>query len=87
MFIDGYGREYKTKEEAEQYYADDFKNTVLNDSEELADYIVIDVIDILDWILRDHSELFPKFYEKFSFELKNAEREYINEGLCTLEEV
>lgn len=86
MFVDDYGNGFKTREEAEQYYANEFKDTVLNDYEELADYISIDEVYILKWIFQNHSELLPEFYEKFSFELKNAEREYINEGLWSLDE-
>lgn len=87
MFIDEYGNGFKTREEAEQYYADEFKNTVLNDYEELTDYIQFSVEDILEWIFKDRSELFPKFCKEFSYELKTLERDYINEALCTLEEV
>lgn len=87
MFIDDYGNEFKTREEAEQFYVDDFKDTVLNDYELLADYILIDEIDLLQWILQDRSELFPKFCEKFSLELEDAERKYIDEGLWSLDEI
>ena len=86
MFVDDYGREFKTREEAEQYYADEFKNTVLNDYEELSDYIEFNVFDILEWIFKD-SELLPKFYKEFSSELKDLERDYINDALYSLEEV
>ena len=85
MYIDDYGNEFKTIEEAKEFYAKKFYEEM---EEEPCD-ILFECIDesypIIEWIVKKHSELLKDFKEEFVDNIKKGQEDYIENHLWDLE--
>ena len=85
MFIDDYGNEFETIEEAKKFYAEKFYKEIEENPYDILLECVEDADSIIEWIVKKHPELLKEFKEEFADNIKNGQKNYIEYYLWDLE--
>lgn len=85
MYIDDYGNEFETIEEAKKFYTKKFYEELEEDPYDILLECVEDADSIIEWIIKKHPELLKEFREEFADNIKDGQRNYIEYYLWDLE--
>lgn len=86
MYIDDYGKEFKTIEEAKKFYAKQFYEEMEENPCDTLLECIEDADLIIEWIVKKRSELLKDLKEEFADEIKRGQKNYIENCLWDLEE-
>lgn len=86
MYIDDYGNEFKTIEEAKEFYVKKFYEEMEEEPCDMLLSCVDDAYPIIGWIVTKHSELLKDFKKEFADSIKKGQEDYIENHLWDLEE-
>lgn len=86
MYIYDYENEFETVEEAEKFFAEKFNKEIEENPCETLVNCIEDAYPIIEWIVEKHPNLLKDFKEEFAGEIKEGQKEYIENHLWDLEE-
>lgn len=86
MYTDDYGNEFKTIEEAKEFYAKKFYEEMEEDPYDILLACVDDAYPIIGWIVTKRPELLKDFKQEFADNIKKGQEDYIENHLWDLEE-
>jgi hypothetical protein len=87
MFIDDYGNEFETIEEAKKFFAEKFNKEMEESPCDTLLECIEDADLIIEWIVKKRPELLKDLKEEFANEIKKGQKNYIENGLWDLEEI
>lgn len=86
MYIDEWGNEFKTIDEAKKFYTEKFNEVMKEEPVEILQDYLDESSLILAWIFEKHPELVNEFKKDFADDLKTVREDFIENRLWDLAE-